>query len=232
MKFWTVEFYQPFFDVDTIDVAKRMLATLVPYKPPDFLQNRRWHLRAQSENPRVPSVEPEQPEGAPDLYGPVWICTTLWMCLSIVGNLTGKLAHDAKDRKAALISPWSYDFTSVVVAVATVYGFVAGMSLIVWGLMKWKEVPVTLIDTLCLYGYSMTHFFIACVVCTVPYAAVQWIACLGSGLYSMVFLLVNFWFLWRQSLNKIWFTSVVLLVSIAHLALTLAFKLYFFNYAI
>ena len=89
--FWTLAFYQQFFDVDTTDVKNRLLYSMVPVPGKSFLQH---HIR-----PR------------PDLYGPFWICCTLVFSIAISGNLSDFLQKSAADPEQSV--KWHYDFHKV-----------------------------------------------------------------------------------------------------------------------
>ncbi|XP_031950475.1 protein YIPF2 isoform X2 [Corvus moneduloides] len=66
--FWTFEYYQAFFDVDTRQVLERIKASVLPVPGKNFVRHR---LRNN-----------------PDLYGPFWICATLALALAISGDLS------------------------------------------------------------------------------------------------------------------------------------------------
>lgn len=244
-KCWTLAFYKQFFDVDTKEVLARLANTLIPVAPPDFLLHRNWHASQQIAVPAAAGLEGQQQdvEKKPDLYGPFWVTTSLWMTLAIVGNIMSRISYSRAQQTAAanplpvgsptsVPTAWHYDFTSASVACATIYTFCGGMSLLVWALMKWKSVPVTLIDVLCLYGYSMFIFVCSAILCMIPMPALQLGVCVISGLWSAAYLLLNFWHVWRLSLEAWWFTVAVLCVGGAQVLLTLSFKLYFFNYSL
>ena len=63
---FTVEFFAQYFDVTTEDIRDRLLFSLVPF-------NGRFHTAFKAK---------------PDLYGPLWIYTTLIIMLAISGNLS------------------------------------------------------------------------------------------------------------------------------------------------
>ncbi|XP_063175098.1 protein YIPF2 isoform X2 [Chroicocephalus ridibundus] len=74
--FWTFEYYQAFFDVDTQQVLERIKGSVTPLPGKNFVRHR---LRNN-----------------PDLYGPFWICATLALALALSGNLS----HLAEKRTA------------------------------------------------------------------------------------------------------------------------------------
>lgn len=56
--FWTIEYYQKYFDVYTSEVMERIISSVLPQKV-----SRNYF--------------DERIKGKPDLYGPIWISVTL-----------------------------------------------------------------------------------------------------------------------------------------------------------
>jgi hypothetical protein len=77
---WTLSFYAQFFDVDTSSVLSRCWAALYPRA--NFL---------------------DVLEGNPDLYGPIWIATTVVFILFLGGTISKYLSTTSGD-------PFVYDF--------------------------------------------------------------------------------------------------------------------------
>ncbi|KAJ6657718.1 hypothetical protein lerEdw1_002219 [Lerista edwardsae] len=69
--FWTFEYYQALFDVDTYQVLDRIKGSLLPLPGKNFV----WHHLRNN----------------PDMYGPFWICATLVFTLAFSGNLSNFL---------------------------------------------------------------------------------------------------------------------------------------------
>lgn len=241
-KFWTIEFYQQFFDIDTKQVLLRMANTLIPMNPPDFLMDRNWHGSSGGSVLSTRDDKVFEEAGVvlnrnPDLYGPFWITTTLWMTLAVVSNIMDKIAYE---RNAATIvngttapsAGWAYNFTMASVACVTMYTYCFGMGAIVWGLMKWKSLPVSYLDAICLYGYSMFIFLLVAILCMIPVTALQWVFVLAGGAWSTLYLLINFWTVWKVALERSWFFFVVGLVTVMHMLLSMSFKFYFMNYSL
>ncbi|KAK7200614.1 Yip1 domain containing protein [Novymonas esmeraldas] len=236
-KFWTLPFYQQFFDINTRQVLLRLSNTLVPLNPPDFLMDRNWHLNESmdADGAGVHADESTTLEEAgvvlsrkADLYGPFWICTTLWMTLAVVSNVMSKIAYT----KAQTTTPWKYDFSVATVAYAVIYLYCFLFGAVVWGIMQWKNLPATLTDTVCLYGYSMFIFELVAILCMIPYSAAQWVFVMVGGAWSTAYLLINMWHMWKTTLERNWFIGIVAFVSVFHMGLTVSFKLYFFNYKV
>ncbi|RNF18072.1 protein YIPF2 [Trypanosoma conorhini] len=227
-RFWTIEFYQQFFDVDTRLVLLRMSNALVPINPPDFLMDREWRNDAVQTPPYELQEAGVTLSRKPDLYGPFWISTTLWMTLGVVSNIMNRIAfsHQPSDSR----KKWEYDFTMASIASIVIYLYCFGLSCFVWGVMKYKELPVSLLDTLCLYGYSMFIFLPVVILCAIPVSALQWIIVVVGGVWSTAFLLINFWRLWKATLSRVWFIGIVAVVTVFHMLLAMSFKFYFLHY--
>lgn len=231
-KFWRLEFYQQFFDVNTRQVLLRLSNTLVPLNPPDFLMDRNWHFN-ESMAPGESAEETTLEEHGvvlsrkPDLYGPFWICTTLWITLAVVSNIMSKIAYTRNNNNS---DPWKYDFSVASVAYVTVYLYCFVFGSLVWGIMQWKNLPATITDVVCLYGYSMFIFELVAILCMIPASAAQWVFVMVGGAWSTAYLLINMWHMWKTTLERNWFIGLVVLVSVFHMGLTMSFKFYFFKY--
>lgn len=67
-------YYQPFFDIETTDVSKRIFYSLLPIKT-NFL---------------------EIIQDNPDLYGPFWIYTSLIFAIAASGNISQYLKSNVR----------------------------------------------------------------------------------------------------------------------------------------
>ncbi|CAD5125253.1 DgyrCDS13495 [Dimorphilus gyrociliatus] len=81
--FWTFEYYQQYFDVESWQVLNRILGSMLPNVRKNYLQH---HIRP-----------------VPDLYGPFWICTTLVFTTAIAGNMANYIQQYGNHE-------WKYDF--------------------------------------------------------------------------------------------------------------------------
>ena len=68
---FTVEYYQPLFDVETSEVGLRLLQSVKPYPTSAFFTLTRSN---------------------PDLYGPFWIYSTLVFVIAVASNLSRYIA--------------------------------------------------------------------------------------------------------------------------------------------
>lgn len=69
--FWTIEYYQKYFDVHTNEVIERIVSSVFPQKV-----SRNYF--------------DERIKGKPDLYGPIWISVTLVSNITILPNCSCK----------------------------------------------------------------------------------------------------------------------------------------------
>lgn len=54
---------------------------------------------------------------------------------------------------------WKYDFLKLTVGTGIIYGFSFGIPFLFWLYFKWADLDITLVELLCIYGYSL---FIYC----------------------------------------------------------------------
>ncbi|NP_001088236.1 Yip1 domain family member 2 S homeolog [Xenopus laevis] len=207
--FWTFQYYQDFFDIDTYQVLDRVRGSILPIPGKNFVRN---HLRNN-----------------PDLYGPFWICATLVITVTIMGNLgTYMRLHDQKGYK------YSPEFHKLSVAGVTIYSYAWAVPLGLWGFLQWRkgvspEVgSYSFMETVCLYGYSLSAYIPATVLCVVPFEIFRWILILvATGLSSLV-LVLAFWPHIRRD-NKVVVISLVAVMVALHVLLAVGCKVYFFR---
>eukprot|EP01138_Halocafeteria_seosinensis_P011812 gb/GECG01012072.1/.p1 GENE.gb/GECG01012072.1/~~gb/GECG01012072.1/.p1 ORF type:complete len:226 (+),score=28.95 gb/GECG01012072.1/:1-678(+) len=109
---FSVEFYQPYFDVNTMDVVRRMSRVFYPPRTPNFSE-----LTAEK----------------PDLYGPIWIGATLVFLLGAMSNFV-QWAHFKPDDHASI---WKYDFTLVTLAMVFVFSYMGLMAFFSWAFLRY-----------------------------------------------------------------------------------------------
>ncbi|XP_060817692.1 protein YIPF1 [Bombus pascuorum] len=160
--FWTIEYYQKFFNVKTDDVVERIKRSMFPHGSDNYLIS---HIRPN-----------------PDLYGPFWICVTLIFSIAISGNLADYL-HTAYSGKYH----WRYEFHIVSYAATCIFLYAWLLPLTLWGALKWTtssrnteeeliESYATpgLLELLCLYGYSLAIYVPVAFLWTIQIEWLQW----------------------------------------------------------
>ncbi|KAF8439218.1 Yip1 domain-containing protein [Terfezia claveryi] len=196
---WSLEFYAQFFDVDTNEVLRRCGATLFPKT--NFL---------------------DLLDGNPDLYGPIWITTTVVLTLFLSSTIQGYFAS-TNDK------PYRYNFDLLSGAAGLMYGYTGIIPLALWGGLKWYgSEGANLLECLCLYGYANLIWIPIAIASASPIAILNWVfVAVGFGL-SVAFLLRNLDPVVRATGSK---TSKIMLlvVILLHAGLSLTIKILFFQ---
>lgn len=206
--FLSVEFYQQFFDVDTEDVKGRVLAAMIPSPKKSFLQ--------------------DVVQKKPDLYGPIWICATLVICVAVAGNL----ASYFQTSLAGDDFQWHYDFHKVTLAATAVFSYAwlvpSGLYAYLWWTSNAGLASLSFLELICLYGYSLVIYIPVSLLWLIQNNFLQWLLVLvGAGMSGAV-LVLTLWPIFKENANR---TSLILIGVIIglHLLLACGFMLYFFH---
>ncbi|XP_056648460.1 protein YIPF1 [Diorhabda sublineata] len=207
--FWSLEYYQKFFDVDTSDVIERIMASITP----KWDNSLKHHLRSK-----------------PDLYGPFWISVTLIFTIAIGGNIANYLQH------ANSPYHWRYDFHLVSYSATAIFLYVTLVPFLLWALLKWSvhvqdvegldELSPGILELICVYGYSLFIYIPVSILWSIQINILQW-ALLAFGTFiSGSVLLLTLMPALRFSEKK--YLLIILIISF-HLVLSAGFMLYFFH---
>lgn len=217
--FWSLSFYAQFFDVDTEDVKKRLIWSVLPRPGAtmDFLRR---------------SIRPK-----PDLYGPFWVCVTLIFSVAISGNVAQYL-QTAVQANPATGFRWHYDFHKVTLAATAVFGYAWLVPAFLYATLWWIggskqenqtiDTSTSFLELLCVYGYSLAIYIPVSVLWTIQYPIFQWTLALGgAGLSGAVLLLA----IWPSVQNHPKKMGIILIgiVLVLHLLLACGFMMYFFH---
>ncbi|GFQ68423.1 protein YIPF1 [Trichonephila clavata] len=204
--FWKFSYYQSFFDVDTDQVVQRIVWSMIP------LPGRATFLDRQ--------IRPK-----PDLYGPFWIAATLVFSTAICANIANYLRTEGQSAHT-----WSYDFHKVSLSATAIYSYTFLLPIILWGLMWYRQSSnrYSLLEILCVYGYSLAIYVPISVLWVIQVAWFQWILVIIGATLSGAVLLQTFWPIFRDDNKKI--AAVVLcLILLFHTLLAVGFVTYFFS---
>ena len=161
--FWSLKYYQPLFDVDTVQVLNRIKGSLLPRPKGAFF---------------------ELVSANPDLYGPFWVSTTLIFAMAITGNLASFFAFKPTPQHPT----WTYNFNQLTLAGSVVYSYVFLLPLLFWLLLRYYEAGKKLVDVVCIYGYTLSVFIPISVLCVLPSDVMRWALVLVGGALSGIFL--------------------------------------------
>ncbi|XP_030726061.1 protein YIPF1 [Globicephala melas] len=207
--FWTFEYYQTFFDVDTYQVFDRIKGSLLPIPGKNFV---RLYIRSN-----------------PDLYGPFWICATLVFAIAISGNLSNFLIH--LGRKTYHYVP---EFRKVSIAATIIYAYAWLVPLALWGFLVWRNskvmniVSYSFLEIVCVYGYSLFIYIPTAILWIIPQKVVRWIlVTIALGISGSV-LAMTFWPAVREDNRRIALATIVTIVLL-HMLLSVGCLAYFFD---
>lgn len=195
---WTISFYAQFFDVDTSSVLARCWAALYPRA--NFL---------------------DVLEGNPDLYGPVWIATTVVFILFLGGTISKYSANTEGEH-------FVYDFRLLSGAAGLIYGYTLVIPVALFLALKYfGSESANLLECWALYGYSNLIW--------IPVALISWSSIntlnyvfvgIGFGM-SIAFLLRNLYPV-LSATDKQTSKALLILVVALHAGLSIAIKVLFF----
>ncbi|TVY60691.1 Protein YIP5 [Lachnellula suecica] len=195
---WSLSFYAQFFDVDTTSVLSRCWAALYPRA--NFL---------------------DVLEGNPDLYGPVWIATTVIFILFLGGTINSYLAQRGS-------AHFVYDFTLLSGAAGLVYGYTLVIPIALFLALKYfGSESANLLECWALYGYSNIVWIPVALISWSPISILNYVfVAVGFGI-SVAFLLRNLYPVLSATDKQ---TSKVLLILVVclHAGLAIAIKFLFF----
>ncbi|XGW12907.1 hypothetical protein V3C99_013506 [Haemonchus contortus] len=202
--FFSMEFYQQFFDVETDQVLKRVLNSIVP----------------TNSNFILDYVHP-----MPDLWGPFWISVTLVFSIGVFGNIAQYIQNDG--------SPGEYgsDFRLVTSSATLVFLYVvvvpAILSTILW--QRKAELQYALSDLLCAYGYSLSIFIPVSILWTLDVNWFRWLLIIAAVSLSGAVLVRALWPAFKSDPNKLIAYGSIFGVILLHFLLAFTFKVYFFD---
>jgi len=208
--FWTLAFYQQFFDVDTSDVKNRLMYAMLPIPGKSFLQH---HIRPK-----------------PDLYGPFWICCTLVFSIAISGNLADFLQKSMDPDETI---KWHYDFHKVTLAATAVFSYAGIVPASLYGFLWWSgsaagAATLSFLELVCLYGYSLAIYIPVSLLWLIQVSWWQWLCVLAGAGMSGYVLFLPIWPAVRDQAAKSAFIVMGVVLAL-HLLLACGFMLYFFH---
>lgn len=163
--FFSISSYTQYFNVDTDIVLNRILSSFYPIGG-DFFS---------------------KIDANPDLYGLIWISTTLIFVIASLGNCATYLMRKRTD----ITTAWSFDVSYVNVATFAIYGYALLVPLGFYFLLQYMGSNASLIRFWCLWGYSLFIFIISSFLLIIPNEFLRWTVILLSGAVSAGFVALN-----------------------------------------
>ncbi|XP_039591506.1 protein YIPF1 [Polypterus senegalus] len=207
--FWTFEYYQTLFDVDTYQVLDRIKGSVLPIPGKNFV---RLYIRSN-----------------PDLYGPFWICATLVFAIAISGNISNFILH-----VGGPTYHYVPEFRKVTIAATAIYCYAWLVPLALWGFLMWRNSKVmnivcySFLEIVCVYGYSLFIYIPTAVLWIIPLEWLRWVSVVCAMCLSGSVLVLTFWPAVRDDQRRIAIATVSAIV-ILHALLAIGCKTYFFD---
>ncbi|XP_057836078.1 uncharacterized protein LOC131046361 isoform X1 [Cryptomeria japonica] len=198
--FFSITSYRPYFNVDTYDVVERIIHSLYPHRG-DFV---------------------EKIAHNPDMYGPIWISTTLVFLAAVLGNYASYLSFEPSTTD----TEWVYDINYVTLAAAIFYAYICLVPVGFYFLHQFLGINSSLVQTWCLFGYSLFIFIPASFLMLIPLEVFKWIIIALVGLESAFFVGHNMQSQIKAHSNN--WTIPVFSSFVLQLCLALVIKLCFF----
>uniref|UniRef100_A0A3P8W537 Protein YIPF n=1 Tax=Cynoglossus semilaevis TaxID=244447 RepID=A0A3P8W537_CYNSE len=188
--FWTFEYYESLFNVDTVQVLDRVKGSVLPLPGRNFIKH---YLRSN-----------------PDLYGPFWICVTLVFSVAISGNLSMFLTQ--MGNPAFHYRP---QFHRVTIAAVIIFMYAWLVPVALWGFLTWRQSAdrqvkgYSFLETVCVYGYSLFIYIPTSILWIIPFEWLRWMLILVAMVISGSVLVLTFWPAVRDEAKLIAVATVV-----------------------
>lgn len=196
---FSISSYTQYFNVDTDDVVNRLTSSLYPTG--DFFR---------------------KIEANPDLYGLIWISTTLVFVIASLGNCATYLMS----KKGNSSVSWSFDVSYFQVSAIAVYGYVFIVPLGFYLLLQYFGSRVSgLVHFWCMWGYSLFIFILSSTLLVIPVDFLRWAITLITGITSAAFVGLNLKS--HVELNEL--TIVLVAACVLQFALAIFIKSWFFH---
>ncbi|KAL7473124.1 hypothetical protein ACHAXS_013519 [Conticribra weissflogii] len=143
----------------------------------------------------------------PDLYGPIWITMTLVFFVAVTSNISIYVHHSTSSSASSSSSSlsdvisetpvqaeqeWDYDINRLLRATSILYSFSVLLPFLLFFVFRIVGVTsISMVEMICLYGYSLVPYLPATWICIVPYDWVRWLSLGAATVVSGMLVLRN-----------------------------------------
>lgn len=224
---FSLKFYASYFDVDTIDVLRRVLLALNPFT------RRQVFLFHTDDNP-----DPAEP----DLYGPFWITSSVIFFLFFASSVTGIIVSTFVKHTS-----YEYRFDLLTAAASMLYSYTFFWPPILWFVVRYfglltHQPNASFVSLVTLYGYSNVIWIPVAILAVTPLDGIfplftqifRWCVVALGYAFSSTFLAKNLRVLFiptssaTVSVNKKLGVTVLITCLLLHVGLAIAVKYLFF----
>ena len=132
----------------------------------------------------------------PDLYGPTWITMTLVFFLAVTSNMSLYFHHTGKQQSLvdeggiAAEEEWDYDINQLLHATWILYSYSFGLPIGLYLIFRLMGIiSFSVVDLICLYGYSLVAYIPTTWICVAPVSWLQWLSlCISTVISGMLVL--------------------------------------------
>ncbi|XAR71984.1 hypothetical protein NMG60_11018462 [Bertholletia excelsa] len=195
---FSISSYTQYFNVDTDIVLNRLMSSLYPINGDFFAKI----------------------DANPDLYGLVWISTTLIFVIASLGNCANYLMS----RHNGSSTSWSFDISYLNLAIWSIYGYAVVVPLAFYFLLQYVGSNSSLVHLWCMWGYSLFIFVLSSFLLVIPVEFLRWVIILITGVASASFVGLNL----KSYIEGNDLTVVLVAAFILQMGLALFIKIWFF----
>ncbi|XP_057980229.1 uncharacterized protein LOC131166025 [Malania oleifera] len=195
---FNVSSYAQYFNVDTDIVLNRISSSFYPFGG-DFFN---------------------KIDANPDLYGLIWISTTLVFVIASLGNCATYLTHKQSDSSTS----WSFDVSYLSLAAWSVYGYTIAVPVAFYFLLQYLGSNASLVRFWCMWGYSLSLFVLSSFLLVIPVEFLRWVIIILTGVASACFVAANL----RSYIEGSDLTLIVIASFVLQVGLALFIKVEFF----
>ncbi|KAF8688675.1 Yip1 domain family protein, partial [Rhizoctonia solani] len=154
---WSIDYYQKWFDVDTVTVLARITHTMNPFSadPSPF-------TGPPASQPPFAFL-PSSTDSKPDLYGPFWTLTTVIFALYVFSSFAASITSYLSAK------PFEYDFALLSIGVSLVYAYGFGTPFAVWGALRYLGTEWSIVEGIAVWGYAMAVWIPTAVSSRIPH---------------------------------------------------------------
>ena len=172
-----------------IDTATESISSIFKGKLPEYLSYPKKYFDLNTSDVRrrlIYSIIPfnsdfyDIAKRTPDLYGPFWIFTTIAFLIAAASVIS--TMNDSTIQEFQELFP---------IAGTVIYSFGIILSLITYICFIIVGEPCPLVGCICLYGYALSVFIPALIVCFFKFELGRWILLIYAAVASSFFLIVN-----------------------------------------
>lgn len=195
--FFSISSYTQYFNVDTDIVINRLTSSLYPTG--DFFS---------------------KIDANPDLYGLVWISTTLIFVIASLGNCASYLML----KRSESTTSWTFDVNYVNFAAVSVYGYAVMVPVAFYFLLQYLGSNVSLVRFWCMWGYSLFIFILSSFLLVIPVEFIRWTIIIITGAVSAAFVVLNL----KSYVVANDLTMVLVAACVLQMGLAIFIKMWFF----